>query len=92
MSLVYSTGLNENGPQRLVGSSTIRRRGPVGGSMSLGLGFEVSKAQPMPRGSLILPAAYRSRDVELLDPRQHHVCLHFTMIPTTMLIDLTSEL
>lgn len=60
MSLVYSTGLNENGPQRLVGSSTIRRRGPVVGSMSLGLGFEVSKAQPMPRGSLTLPAAYRS--------------------------------
>lgn len=37
--------LNENGLHRLRGSGTIRRCDIVGGTMSLGVGWEVSKAQ-----------------------------------------------
>ena len=35
--------MNENGLHRLTGSGTIRRCGPVGGSVSLGVDFEVSE-------------------------------------------------
>ena len=38
-----------------------RRCGLVGGSLSLGLGFEVSEAQARPRGSISLPVACGSR-------------------------------
>lgn len=47
-------GLSENGPHRLIGNSTIRRFGLVGvvgfvgGSVSLGTGFEVSEIKPGP--------------------------------------------
>ena len=37
-------GLNNNGPHRLIGSGTIWRCGFVGGSMSLGVDFEVAEA------------------------------------------------
>jgi hypothetical protein len=37
-------GLNENSPHRLIGSGTISRCGLVEGSVSLGVGFEVSNA------------------------------------------------
>lgn len=40
-------GLNENGPQKLLGMRTIRRCELVG-SVSLGVGFEVSDAQGRP--------------------------------------------
>jgi len=46
--------LNENGPLRLIGSGTIRRRGFVGGSVSLGMGFKVSNAHAKSLSSLCL--------------------------------------
>jgi len=38
-------GLNENGPQRPIGSGTTGWCGFVGRNVSLGMGFEVSEAQ-----------------------------------------------
>jgi hypothetical protein len=62
----------------------IRRRDLVGGSMSLGVGFEVSEAQAKPSASL--PAACRSGCYSLLLP-QHLVCLHAAMFPTLVKMD-----
>lgn len=45
-------GLNENGPNRLIGSGTNRRCGLIRGSVSLRVGLEVSTAQ----ARLSLPA------------------------------------
>ena len=50
-------GLNENGPHRFRRRGAIKKGSLVGGSISLGVGFEVSKAQARPSGSLSLPAA-----------------------------------
>ena len=41
-------GLKESDPHGLIGSGTIRPRGLVGGSVSLGMGFEASEAQARP--------------------------------------------
>jgi hypothetical protein len=40
--------LNENGTPRLTGSTTVRKSGLMGGSVSLRMGFEVSFAQVRP--------------------------------------------
>ena len=56
----------ENGPHRLIGSGTVRMCGLVGGSVSLGLGFEVSDAQGRPSVALSLMPA--NPDVELSAP------------------------
>ena len=75
----------EKWPHRLIcgnawpiGSGTVRRYGLVGcglgeGSMSLGVGFEVSNAQARPSVTLFLLP--EDPDVELSAPLQHHVCL-----------------
>ena len=57
----FSGGLNKNGPHRPIGSGTIGRCGLAGGSVSLGVGFEVLEIQVRPSGSLALPVGYQSR-------------------------------
>lgn len=62
------SGLNENGPHRLIGSGPIKRYGLigvgvslVGESGSLRVGFEVLDVQAKPSVSVFLPAACGSR-------------------------------
>ena len=57
------SGLNENGPHRLIGTGNIRRCGFVGGSVSLGVGFVISEAQSRSSDSLFLFSA--DLDIEL---------------------------
>lgn len=78
-------GLNDNDPQRLIGSSINRRHGPVGIGVVLmekvchGGRFEVSHAQVRPRIAFSLPAAYQSR-CRALSSSSTTVCLHATML------------
>ena len=51
---------NGPGPQRLIGSGTVRRFCLVRGSVSLGVGFEVLGAQARPY-CLSLPVVYQSK-------------------------------
>jgi hypothetical protein len=46
--------LNENGPHMPIGNGTTGRCGLAGGSVSLGVDFEVSDAQARPGVSLLL--------------------------------------
>ena len=74
-------GLKENGTHRPIESGTIRRCGLVGGSVSLGVGFEVSDNQAAPSD---LPADQEQNSQCLL---QHHIRL----FPAMMMVG-TSEL
>ena len=67
--------LNVNGFLELTGKvwPYSRQCGLVEGSMSLGVGFEVSNAQARPSVTLFLLP--EDPDVELSAPLQHHVCL-----------------
>ena len=72
-------------PQRLIRSSIIGGVASVGGSVSLGVGFEVSEAQAGPSGShSLLPA---DQEVELSVSLQHHACLPAAMLPTMIIMD-----
>jgi hypothetical protein len=82
--------LNENVPHRLIESGTIRRCGLVGGSVSLGVGCDVSFQMLKPGPvSLSLSA---DPDVELKLPLQDHVCLCATMLSSTRITHQPSEL
>ena len=59
--------------------------GLVGGSMPLGLGFEVSKAQARPSGSLFLLSM--DPDAELSAGSLAPACLHAAMLPAKMTIN-----
>lgn len=86
-------GLSENGPHSLMERSIIRRCGLVEvgvAFLSLGVDFEVSEAQPMPRGSFFLMPV--NPDLEFSAPFQHSVCLYLTMLLAMMIMYSTSKL
>ena len=60
-------------------SGTIRMCGLVGGSVSLGVGFEVLDPRAWSSVTLFLPLA--GPDVDLPAPLQHRVCLCAAMLP-----------
>ena len=53
MSVTFCGGLNIISPHRFIGSGIIRRRG-LGGSVSLGMGFEVLNARAQARSVVTL--------------------------------------
>jgi hypothetical protein len=72
--------------QRLTGNSTLRRCGPVGGSVSLEAGFGVSGAQARPSASLSLFLLPVDTDVEISAPLQYHVYMSAAMLPAMMIV------
>ena len=79
-------GVNENDVHRLIVWNVwhylrgIRRHSLVGGGVSLGVGFGVSKAKANPSVSLFLPLGSRCRTLLL------YVCLHAAPLPVKMRI------
>lgn len=87
----FCGSLNENSPQRLIGSVAIKRYGLVGVGVILrmkyvtGAGFELSDAQARPSvRHFLLPL---DRDAELLATSPAHVCPHAAMLPVMMTIE-----
>lgn len=74
-ALPDNSGMNENGPHKLIGNGTIRRYVLIGGSTSQEVGFGVSEAQARPNGSLALPAALRSTWSSRLLPLSELLCV-----------------
>lgn len=62
-----------------------RACGLDGGSMSPGMGFEVSEAQDRPSDLLSLPATCQGVELSAISPAR--VCLHATMLPPIIIID-----
>jgi hypothetical protein len=68
-------------------SRRIGRCGLVGRSISLGLGFEISKAQASPSMSLFLLPVDLDVKLSATYPATYHVYLHAAMLPPLMRMD-----
>ena len=77
--------LNKNTLHRPIENGSTRMYDFVGGSISLGVGFESQMLKPRPVSSdFLLPL---DPVVELSTLLWHHVCLHATMLPTMIIKD-----